>query len=281
MEPKIYKPSIYKGAGIYKTGAGGGGGGNGVYLQAILPVSGGRVFVVDENGYIGCKSLPTYYPSAYTSYAFVVSGADFSSSGLGQVTLVTPGTADIGGRSYRTVSINGVIWMAENLDFKASGIDIGPSGAPGTPAAWYYNNSESTYGENGNKYGLLYNWHAVKHLNDNRELLMNGWHVPTTAEWDALATAVGGTGVAGSKLKSSTGWSSGNGTDDFGFAAFPAGYRYSGDFYDLGNCAYFWTATESSSTRAYRSSFDTGASMTPANSDKTNFNFSVRLVKDS
>lgn len=27
MEPTIYKPSIYKGAGIYKTGAGGGGGG--------------------------------------------------------------------------------------------------------------------------------------------------------------------------------------------------------------------------------------------------------------
>ena len=26
MEPTIYKPSIYKGAGIYKTGAAGGGG---------------------------------------------------------------------------------------------------------------------------------------------------------------------------------------------------------------------------------------------------------------
>lgn len=260
---------------------GGGGGGNGVYLQAILPVSGGKVLVVDENGYIGCKSLPTYYPSAYTSYAFVVSGADFSSSGLGQVTLVTPGTADIGGRSYRTVSINGVIWMAENLDFKASGIDIGPSGSPGTPAAWYYNNSESTYGENGNKYGLLYNWHAVKHLNDNCELLMNGWHVPTTAEWDALANAVGGTGVAGSKLKSSTGWSSGNGTDDFGFAAFPAGYRGSGSFSYLGSNAFFWTATEYSSTLAYRRSFGTGASMNSSYDDKTYLAFSVRLVKDS
>ena len=27
MEPTIYKPSIYKGAGVYKTGAAGGGGG--------------------------------------------------------------------------------------------------------------------------------------------------------------------------------------------------------------------------------------------------------------
>lgn len=30
MEPTIYKPSIYKGAGIYKTGAEGGGGGGGI-----------------------------------------------------------------------------------------------------------------------------------------------------------------------------------------------------------------------------------------------------------
>ena len=29
MEPTIYKPSIYNGAGIYNNGAGGGGGGGG------------------------------------------------------------------------------------------------------------------------------------------------------------------------------------------------------------------------------------------------------------
>ncbi len=34
MEPRIYKPSIYKGAGVYKTGAGGGGGGGG----AVVPI---------------------------------------------------------------------------------------------------------------------------------------------------------------------------------------------------------------------------------------------------
>lgn len=35
MEPTIYKPSIYKGAGIYKTGAEGGGGGGG---SAVVPI---------------------------------------------------------------------------------------------------------------------------------------------------------------------------------------------------------------------------------------------------
>lgn len=258
-----------------------GGGGGAMTMKPIVPVSGNKIIICDSNGYIGFNSLPVYVPSAYTSYAIVVEGADYSSLDLGRVTILDPGTSDIGGRTYRTVTINGVTWLAENLDYKASEIDIGPSGSPGTPAAWYYGNNESTYGENGNKYGLLYNWHAVKHLNDNRELLMNGWHVPTTAEWDALANAVGGAGVAGSKLKSSTGWSSGNGTDDLGFAAFPAGYRRSGSFYDLGSNARFWTATEYSSPYAYYRSFGTGASMGSDYSNETNFAFSVRLVKDS
>lgn len=41
MEPTIYKPSIYKGAGIYKTGAGGGGGEGYVYYDSIEPIADG------------------------------------------------------------------------------------------------------------------------------------------------------------------------------------------------------------------------------------------------
>ena len=275
-----YPRSIYNN-GVYNNGAGGGGGDVEVYLQAIVPVPGGKVLVVDENGYIGSESLPTFYPAAYTSYAFVVSGADFSGEGLGQVTLIDPGTADIGGRSYRTVSINGVIWTAENLDFKASGINIGPSSMPGTPAAWYYNNDEATYGVNGNKYGLLYNWHAVKYLDDNRDVLMPGWHVPTRSEFDALRIAVGGVNVAGTKLKSSTGWNTGNGTDDFGFSAFPAGMRANGSFSSLGTLARFWDISEDTSVAASNYYFtDTGAQMSSGSSNKTDYAYSVRLVKD-
>ena len=257
-----------------------GGGNIGVYLQAIVPVPGGKVLVVDENGYIGNKSLPTYYPAAYTSYAFVVSGADFSGEGLGQVTLIEPGTADIGGRSYRTVTINGVIWTAENLDFKASGINIGPSGTPSTPAAWYYNNNEATYGVNGNKYGLLYNGIAAEYLNNNRDVLMPGWHVPTNDEFNALINAVGGSSVAGKKLKSTTGWSSGNGTDDFGFAVVPAGGWNFGGFYWLSTLGRFWTATKVSSNLSF-ADFSISDSASISNSDTTNYAFSIRLVKDS
>ena len=196
------------------------------------------------------------------------------------ISLIRGGTADIGGRTYRTVTINGVTWLAENLDFKFSGLAIGQGTSSSEPRANYYQNNEATYGVNGNKYGLLYNWIAVKYLEDHKSELIPGGHVPTTTEWDALATAVGGPGVAGTKLKSTTGWSSGNGDGSYGFAAFPAGDQYSDSFYNLGNGAYFWTATENSSSKAYYRGFNTGASMTSYYYDKS-YGCSVRLVKDS
>ena len=92
--------------------------------------------------------------------------------------------------------------------------------------------------------------------------------------------------MAGTRLKAIDGaadgsWPTGwNGTDDYGFAAFPAGRRDSGSFNDLGSYAGFWTANEYSSTDAYRRYFNTGASMTSNYNYKTHA-YSVRLVKDS
>lgn len=276
------EPIIYNTPTIYNTGAGGGGGGGDTLRVARIDSVRGN-FIVDDNGYIGLR-LNDYFPhdggTFLDNYAVVVSGADFSSAGLGKVTFLTPGTDSIGGRTYPTVNIGGKTWMAENLDLRTDGITIGTTGSPSTPAAWYYNNSAETYGEHGNKYGLLYNWYAVKHLIDNAATIIPGWHVPTTLEWDALAKAVGGSSIAGTKLKSTTGWSSGNGDGSYGFAAFPAGRRSSGSFDYLGYSADFWTANAGSSTNAYNRDFSTGESLGSYSSSKTNA-YSVRLVKDS
>ena len=121
---------------------------------------------------------------------------------------------------------------------------------------------------------------ASPFITTNAATIIPGWHVPTTSEWDALATAVGGFSTAGTKLKSTTGWSSGNGDGSYGFAVFPAGYRSSGSFFFLGSNAGFWTANENSSTIAYRRYFSTGASM-ESNSGNKSSAYSVRLVKDS
>ena len=243
----------------------------------IVPID--KIVVVDPNGFIGFN-LTNYFQTRgatfYYNYAILSAGDNFSDKGLGQVTFFTPAGNTIGGRTYRSVIIGGKEWLAENLDFKFSGLAFGQSGTSSSePRGNYYQNNASSYG----KYGILYNWIAVKYLEDNKSSLIPGWHVPTTAEWDALALAVGGTSVAGTKLKSTTDWSSGAGTDDFGFSALPAGY-YSGSFDYLGSYAYFWTATEYGSSYAYGRYFDTGASMNSSYGIKYG-QYSVRLVKDS
>lgn len=178
--------------------------------------------------------------------------------------LVPQRYANIGGRDYRTVIMpDGKEWLAENLDYGSDGV--------------YYKNDEQTYGWHGLKYGKLYNWNEAVAAGN----AISGWHLPTAAEWNALATAVGGTDVAGTKLKASTGWTSGNGTDDYGFSAFPAGDMNSGAFNDLGSNAYFWTATENSSYVAYYRGFATGASVLSDYYNKISGAFSVRLVRDS
>ena len=73
------------------------------------------------------------------------------------------------------------------------------------PAWCYYENK----GENGTKYGKLYNWFAVM---DARGLAPNGYHIPSDAEWTILTDYLGGDSIAGAKMKSTSGWNSYEGT---------------------------------------------------------------------
>jgi uncharacterized protein (TIGR02145 family) len=211
---------------------------------------------------------------------------------IGQIDGMGPvGHVTIGGRTYKTVKIGTQEWMAENLDYKfqvnGSTIPIGASGTPSTPAAWYYNNYEATYGIDGTyKCGLLYNWYAVKYLDDNKAtLLPDGWHVPSTTEWDNLANEIGGASSGGTKLKAldnsvTSNWPSNwNGTNDYGFSALPAGY-YGGVFDNIGTRFVVWSVTQVSSTAATRYKItNSDANIMPVDDYKANA-MSVRLVKD-
>lgn len=193
-------------------------------------------------------------------------------------------TLEINGRKYRTVKIGNQIWMTENLDWKFDTLNLrdssnNPLDTTTANQAAYYNYDESTYGADGNKYGLLYNWYAVDYLNNHLSELgvPSGWHVPTRAEWSALVSAVGEN--PGTKIKSTTGWSSGAGTDDYGFSAVPAGYWYNG-FYDVGSRAYFWTSEPNGSSASWDRYILTGTSVYES-SNYPYYGFSVRLVQDS
>lgn len=160
------------------------------------------------------------------------------------------------------VQIGTQIWKTKNL-----AIDDGQGGI--------YTQTVN-YGE-GNVVEYYYTWEAAVRIAAS----IPGWHLPTTAEWDTLATTVGGTSVAGTKLKSTYGWDDGNGTDDYEFMAFPAGYWYRGSYNSLGVRACFWTATEySNPSRAYANYFDTDVYMNTFYYRKTDYAYSIRLIKD-
>ncbi|GBU20245.1 hypothetical protein R80B4_00121 [Fibrobacteres bacterium R8-0-B4] len=186
------------------------------------------------------------------------------------------------GKAYRAVTIGGKRWMAENLNYDT---------ASGT-GSWCYGDNSS----NCSTYGRLYNWTTAMNgsssSNTNpsgvRGVCPVGWHLPSRVEWRALAIAAGGTGdygnggTAGKKLKSTTGWySSGNGTDEYGFSALPGGYRYSdGSFGNVGNYGFWWTATELDGSYAdYRYMYYDIVNVDEYYDGKSNA-FSVRCLED-
>ena len=156
-----------------------------------------------------------------------------------------------------TIQIGTQKWMSKNLDvaFYRNGDPIpqvtGPTAWAGlTTGAWCYYNNDS---KQGNKYGKLYNWYAV---NDPRGLAPQGWHVPSDAEWTILETALGGSSVAGGKMKEAgtLNWANPNtgGNNNSGFAGLPGGGRgSSGAFSIVGNFGFWWSSTENLTTLAW------------------------------
>ena len=134
------------------------------------------------------------------------------------------------GQSYDIVQIGSQTWMAENLNYEVEG-------------------SACPEGDNRNcsKYGRLYTWDMA------RTVCPEGWRLPDSSDFEALIANAGGAEVAGGALKSTSGWfKKGNGTDDYGFNALPAGYRQgSGKFDGIGGYAHLWSATETADGLAY------------------------------
>jgi len=161
-------------------------------------------------------------------------------------------------KTYKTVKIGEQTWMAENLNYSASGSKC-------------YDNKP----ENCAKYGRIYTFARAMNA------CPKDWHLPTKEEWDALSTLVGGEGedngeVAQKKLKAKKGWDSdGNGTDDYGFAALPGGRgSASGDFALVGNGGRWW-----SSSGYYRRMNCCGYDGIPWRDPGGPFLFSVRCLK--
>jgi uncharacterized protein (TIGR02145 family) len=136
-----------------------------------------------------------------------------------------------------TIKIGSQIWMTKNLDVDTfrNGDPIPEvkdrdgwiqAGIDEKPAFCHYDNNI----ENGKKYGKLYNWYAIC---DPRGLLPDGFHIPSESEWLQLASYLGGTDIAGQRMKNID-----------GFNALTGGYRSkNGNFYGMGINGYWWSSS--------------------------------------
>jgi uncharacterized protein (TIGR02145 family) len=146
---------------------------------------------------------------------------------------------DYDGNTYHTIRIGNQVWMAENMKTTkySNGTEIplvNTSGAWATLTAtdkaycWY--NDDLSDKET---YGALYNWAAAMNGEASSDfnpsgvqgICSTGWHLPSSSEWSTLIAYLGGTSIAGGKLKE-TGtahWSSPNtgANNESGFTALP------------------------------------------------------------
>ena len=200
-----------------------------------------------------------------------------------------PNITDGEGNSYKTVTIGTQTWMAENL--KVSKYNDGTT-IPNiidntqwqndTSGAWsYYNNDVA----NNTKYGKLYNWYAVsKTTNGNKNVCPTGWHVPTDAEWTVLTDYLGGSIVAGGKMKEvgTASWNSPNtdATNTSLFTGLPGGYRYSKGVCDyIGSVGGWWSSTEYDTSNAWNRGLSSYNGSAYRGYIKTN-GLSVRCLRD-
>lgn len=124
---------------------------------------------------------------------------------------------DFEGNTYNTVKIGDQVWMAENLKakFTSDGTEV--------VEAYIYDNNESNLDE----YGRLYTWEAAK------KPFIEGWHLPSEAEWNILENYLGNDVATKLKVDGSS-----------GFEAKIAGYRdYWGGYTGLGTWTVFWTSS--------------------------------------
>jgi uncharacterized protein (TIGR02145 family) len=116
------------------------------------------------------------------------------------------------GNVYRTITIAGVTWMAENLRYK-----------PKSGAFYFDNDINNTH-----TYGLLYDWTTAVNA------CPAGWHLPSGSEFQALSNF----------FEQKPNWGK-IVTDTSSFGIQLGGMQdFEGTFSEMGESAYYWTSTE-------------------------------------
>ena len=182
---------------------------------------------------------------------------------------------------YRTVKIGKQVWMAENLNYEGEG-------------SYCYTKWGVSYCDD--RYGRLYTWYAAVGKKESecgagfecvlpsvvQGVCPDGWRMPSKEDFEILFEAVGGTQVAGKKLKFGSLWNGDDGENLYSFSVVPAGKMVTFDSYDYDmEYAFFWTMTQVDLTDAVGYFFEAGVDGVGISSGfKTGEGRSVRCIQN-
>ncbi|MCF0224862.1 MAG: fibrobacter succinogenes major paralogous domain-containing protein [Fibrobacter sp.] len=136
------------------------------------------------------------------------------------------------GQTYRTIKVEGREWFAQNVNYEIEG------------HSWCYDDKDTYCSRSGRLYDL----------EGARKACPEGWHLPRDREWQDLLhglthcyDGVDKCEKFANKMKATTGWQGGGGTDEYGFAVYSSGYRKvigksTVRYEDMGEYAGFWSA---------------------------------------
>ena len=231
--------------------------------------------LMDENYVCDIAGLTegiTYYAKAYAINSYGVGYSDeIQFKPKAHITGQTGAVTDIDGNTYNTIGIGPRMWMAENIEAthlndgtviegKNPDVHSSDDGMEGWET-WSFDFPAYFLPENEYK---LYNFEAAQ------SVCPTGWHLPSDAEYIELAYYLGGTDVAGGKMKTigtieeQTGlWYDPNtgATNESSFSALPSGYLNSEEIYPTyhvinnqttkGYIASWWTSDNHSAECSY------------------------------
>jgi uncharacterized protein (TIGR02145 family) len=215
--------------------------------------------------------------------------------GFADTTQSCPGIPSVTyeGQTYTTVLIGAQCWLKENLN-------VGTMIISNTGGQLQTDNGvieKYCYGNNAvncDTYGGLYEWNeAMQYVTTEgaQGICPDGWHIPTDEQWTMLTNFLGGSGVAGGKMKSTGTIEDGTGlwyepnmgaTNESGFTGLPGGFRKhdNGDTDGLGWYGYFWSSSQKNTNIAWGRGLEYNYASVNRGDYYKNDGFSIRCLKD-
>ncbi|HRZ96984.1 MAG TPA: fibrobacter succinogenes major paralogous domain-containing protein [Paludibacter sp.] len=239
----------------------------------------------------GLKEYTIYFARAFVSNAYGTSYGEnikFTTTGTSankgikfKSGLNYGSISDIDGNIYKTITIGTQTWMAENL--RVTRFRNGELIPTKTLDDTFTESVEKYQFEQMNPevYGKLYSWYAAT---DSRNICPEGYHLPSEEEWNTLINYLGGSSIAGSKMKEEglIHWiTNTSATNESGMTALPAGFLNAMQSMTFNSGTSNWWASNTYKPDSGISIYLIGNS---SNTQKMNANrnsaLSIRCIKD-